>query len=205
MTGSRIYGLEFSSPSKSSAWRTKAVLQNFDYFSVLLPTLTLVRLSAETIHTLTSERPDSSEKVAKTPRKVVRKKKKRPFKIKLNSKQVILKYKCQDCDEKFKMRLELMRHILKVHFEGEKFECECGKLHRHKSGFYACRSSHRTSGFACKVESIVNCSYKAYSFTKNVFFSHRSVNESSQLARRFLVIGSECIWKSTVVYKLITW
>lgn len=113
-------------------------------FSILLPTIGLKRLSLVEINNLTSDQKNSREK------------------------KTFPKYKCQECHEKFVFKAELSRHSLKVHYQGEKFKCECGKLHKCKSSIFRCRSSHKSSeNFSCKVHMIKNLSV---SLTTILFF-----------------------------------
>lgn len=61
-------------------------------------------------------------------------------------------YHCNECNEAFVYKIDRSRHILKYHYQGEKFECDCGKLYRTKSRFNQCRLSHKSSRkFNCKV------------------------------------------------------
>lgn len=139
------------------------------HFSILLPTITLYSLSLEEIDKLKTDLKSSSIK------------------------KTFPKYKCQDCHDAFVFKAELSRHILKVHYQGEKFKCECGQLHRHKSRFYECRSSHRSSGFSCKVVFIKRMTFSLM----KTLSSNRSVNGSLLTAEVFGAIGKDCTWKNT--------
>lgn len=103
-------------------------------------------------------------------------------------------YQCNKCNDVFVYKTELSRHFLKFHYEGEKFECECGKIHRSQNSVDTCRSSHRSSGFDCKV-----CStYQKCNFylDSNFVLSNRSANASIALTINSTVIGKDTTWKN---------
>lgn len=81
--------------------------------------------------------------------------------------KVIAAYCCNKCDLKFVFNAELFQHNLKVHYEGEKFGCECGKFYRAKGKFNECLASHKGSGFSCEVELIQNT---VFDLIKTLFF-----------------------------------